>query len=126
VAEEKRYVYIMGAYTGKTHEEIARNIEKAEAFAIACANRGIPFFCPHTHTRHFEEKARANYEFYMNLGFIFLDGAGAILAVPGYENSEGSRREKSRHEAKGKPIFYPSSPDDEEVMSAIERWAKNG
>jgi hypothetical protein len=83
---------------------------------------GLGFFCPHNHTEHFETKASAEENFYRELDMVFLRKiADAILAVPGWEKSSGSRAEIEFAKQKGLPVFFPKSPDD---LGEITSWAR--
>lgn len=121
---ELKVIGIVGPYFGDgTYEVIERNILKAEAFAIALANLGIPFFCSHTHTRHFEAKAKAPESFYKAQDMRFLVKACfALLVVPGWETSAGTRAEIAKFKELGRPVFYPKSPED---LEEILNWREN-
>lgn len=118
-----KIVCIVGPYfSGGDPEKIEYNIRHAEQYAIALANRGIGFFCPHKHTEHFEVKAKAPESFYYELDMIFLRRVvDALLAIPGWEDSVGAQREVTYAKKHGIPVFYPNSPDD---LDEIEKWAK--
>ena len=122
-----KIVFIAGPYIGNgTEEEIERNIKEAEAFAIALANWKIPFFCAHTHTSHFEIKANASENFYKNLDMYILKMAcNAVLATPRWQQSTGAKKEIEWARQKHYPIFFPKSPQDENVLSDIEVWCKS-
>lgn len=79
-----KIAFIAGPYFGDgSYDVIERNIQDAEVVAIELANRGVPFFCPHLHTRHFEAKAKAPEPFYHALDLHFLQNvAGCIIALP--------------------------------------------
>lgn len=118
-----RMIGIVGPYSGDgKFETIEKNIRKAEKYAIALANRGIHFYCAHLHTRHFEVKAKASEEFYKKQDLhIILSTCSALLAVPGWEASDGARIETMTFQQLGRPVFFPESPDD---LDEIEKLAK--
>ncbi|MDR3519333.1 MAG: DUF1937 family protein [Candidatus Pacebacteria bacterium] len=120
-----KIIFIAGAYIGDGKSEtIEHNIREAEKYAIALANERIGFFCPHKHTEHFssEGKATAPEEFYYDLDFHFLTHiADAVLVVPGWENSNGTKRELAWVNEKGMKIFYPKDPTD---IEDVVNWAK--
>lgn len=75
--------------------EIERNINNAlEAFS-ELAREGIGAFCPHGHSAHFEVIAPdVPPEYWYNLDLHFLKTAcDAVLVLPGWGNSAGSRAE---------------------------------
>jgi hypothetical protein len=121
--KKMKILFIAGPYfSGGAAKKIEQNIRHAEQYQIALANRGIGFFCPHNHTEHFEIKANAPEIFYRKLDMIFLERAvDALLAVPGWENSRGARREIEYAQKRRLKIFYPSSPQD---LDEVEKWAK--
>jgi hypothetical protein len=115
-----KIVFIAGPYIGDgTPAVIAANIKEAESYAVALANHGIGFFCPHLHTHHFETKARAEETFYHALDFHFLTHADAILLTPRWQSSSGARRERDWALAKGLPVFYPDSPSPQDMYEIV-------
>jgi len=118
-----KIVFIAGPYFGDGDKaKIQDNIRNAEKYRIVLANSGIGFFCPHNHTEHFEIKASANEDFYRELDMIFLQKtADAILAIPGWETSNGAKAEIEFAKRKGLPVFYPGSPAD---LGKVIAWAK--
>ena len=121
-----KIIFIAGAYIGDgTVPVIERNIREAEKYAIALANREVGFFCPHKHTEHFNigEKSTAPEQFYYDLDFHFLKNiADAVLVVPGWENSKGTKKELEWVKEKGLKIFYPKDPTD---IEEVVKWAKS-
>jgi len=120
-----RVVFIAGPYIGDgNYEVIERNIREAEKYQIALANHQVGFFCSHCHTEHFScGKATATEDFYFNLGMQFLGRiADAVLAVPGWEKSNGARYEIEWAKKKGLPVFYPKDPGD---IREIVEWSRN-
>ncbi len=116
-----KVVGIVGPYYGNGNFfVIEKNIIHAECYAIALANRGIPFYCGHLHTRHFEKKAGAPESFYKKQDMYFLVSAcSALLVVPGFETSPGTKAEIAEFQKLGRPIFYPKSTQD---LEELERW----
>ena len=117
-----KIVFIAGPYSGNNSAKIEKNIRDAERYEIALANAGIGFFCPHLHTEHFEKKAKAPESFYIKLDRIFLKRvADAMLVLPGWENSKGTRAEVKWAKKNKMKMFFPKSPDD---LKEIITWAK--
>lgn len=120
-----KIIFIAGPYTGDgTFESIERNIREAEKYQIALANKEIGFFCAHNHTEHFSSKkgATAPEDFYYELDLQFLKRlADAVLAMPGWEQSWGAKREIEWAQKNNLPIFFPKSPDD---IQDIVEWNK--
>ena len=106
-----KIVFIAGPYIGDGRvDTIEANIREAESYAIALANAGIGFFCPHLHTHHFGTKARADETIYHALDFHFLTHADAVLFTPRWHTSSGARRERAWAIAKDLPLFYRIHP----------------
>jgi hypothetical protein len=120
-----KIIYIAGAYIGDSKTEtIEYNIREAEKYAIALADREIGFFCPHKHTEHFHsgKKSSASEQFYYNLDFYFLTKiADAVLVVPDWENSLGTKKEVEWAKQNGLKIFYPKNPTD---IEEVVKWAR--
>lgn len=118
-----KIIFIAGPYFGNGDRSMIHdNIRHAEKYQIALANAGLGFFCPHNHTEHFEAKASADENFYRQLDMIFLrKTADAVLAIPGWETSSGSRAEIEYAKKIGLPVFFPESPDD---LYEVMAWAK--
>ena len=118
-----KIVFIAGPYFGDgDYKKIEENIRNAEKYQIQLANRGIGFFCPHNHTEHFEKKAKAEEKFYRELDMLILSKvADAVLAIPGWEKSNGARAEIKWATVNNLKIFYPKSPED---LSDIISWSR--
>jgi hypothetical protein len=116
-----KVVAILGPYFGDgKHDTIAANIKEAESYAIALASLGIGFFCPHTHTRHFEELAKADEHFYYALDMmIYSRAADAALLTPRWRSSKGAVREHTWCQNNNIRCFFPTSVDD---MNEIMEW----
>lgn len=118
-------VFIAGPYIGDgSYEVIDKNIGEAEQVAIELANRDIFFFCPHTHTRHFEAKAGAEEQFYKAMDMSYLDDCDCAVATPRWRESSGARNEVKRCVNQNKQVFYLRSLDDVVTYDAIEFFAK--
>lgn len=113
---------ISGHYTGDGSQEvIAKNIAIAEKFAIALANKGIGFFCPHCNSAQHEIKGSIiGPQFYVDLNLeIQKRATDAILMIPGWKTSPGAVNEIKLAKKMDKPIFYPN---DENDLQEIEMW----
>ena len=120
-------VFIAGPYFGDgKYETIEANVKEAERYAIALANRGVFFFCPHIHTSHFGYKAKNKdgENYYKALDFVYLKMCKGILMMPRWKESSGARDEHEWAMGNNLNIFYPKSPNDNEVMDILEKWAK--
>jgi len=89
------YVYIAGKYTDDTVFQVERHILAARKIAVECANRGIKFFCPHTHTAHFDTYSQnKSWQYYMDLCTpILYNVCNSIVMVANWEDSAGAKYE---------------------------------
>jgi hypothetical protein len=119
-----KIVFIAGPLTtggDGSREYIEKNIKSAEEYAFALAKAGVGFFCAHTHTSNHHGKAPE--DFYYKLDFEILKrAADAVLALPGWEKSQGAKREVEWAKENNLPIFYPESPGD---IEDVVKWAKS-
>lgn len=97
------YVYIAGKYTDETSAQIEQHILAAKEIAIKCANNNIKFFCPHTHTAHFEEYSQnTSWQYYMDLCHpILREVCNTIVMVPNWRDSKGAKYELELAETYG-------------------------
>ena len=117
-------VYIVGPYNAPSQEGIEQNIRQAEKVAIALAEAGIFFICPHLNTAHFGTKAQADESFYYRLGLKFVDVANVLLVLPGWEKSSGTLGEIERAKLRGKPIYFMRTLETKQIMLFIN-WLIN-
>lgn len=103
------------------NQAIDKNIRRAEEVAIALSELGIEFFCPHTHTAHFQYKSKATEEFYLTMGLNHLYDCQAIIMIPGWEMSKGSQIERNTALSWELPVFL--WPFDKNLI--IEWWKEN-
>ena len=120
-----QFVYIAGPYSGKTHDhqsynEIDANIAQAREAAKFLAENGMPFYCPHTNTAHFEVIAPdLPVEYWYEMDNVFVDLSSAVFLVEGWQVSLGTQGEMRRARRSGKPIFYP-----DEGRALVDWWYK--
>ena len=99
-----RIAYIAGPYRASTPHGILQNVRKAEAVAIKYWQKGYAVICPHKNSALFDGLLPDE---------VWLEGYLAILArcdvcvmLPGWENSEGARKEHDFARAHGIEIVY--------------------
>lgn len=114
-----KVAYIAGAYRADTHHGIELNIRKAEAVAIELWQMNYAVICPHKNTAHFDGLAPdvvwldGDLEFIDRLD-IYQD---CLVMLPGWEKSEGAKREREFAIARHLPIFYWSQ--DREILQDL-------
>lgn len=104
------YVYISGRYgDADGYAVIHDRINRAREAAAACARAGIPFFCPHLNSAHFEQVTpEAPVKFWLKQDAIFMQRASAILVVEHeWELSTGTKDDVERaRRVLSIPVFF--------------------
>ena len=125
VMNSHSYVYIAGPYmdSDKFHDfrgyhEIDRNIARAREAAAFLANNGVPYFCPHLNSAHFEViTPDVKPEYWYQMDIELLKPASAILLLEGWEKSSGTCKEIIVAYGLPIPVFYPDEGDE-----LVEWW----
>ncbi len=109
-----KVLYIAGPYRSATEWGVEQNIARAEAIALACWRKGWAVFCPHKNTAHFG--GAADDRVWLQGDLEILSRCDALLAIPGWEKSEGAKRELLFAENLGIPTYTGADiPSPEEV-----------
>lgn len=96
--------YVAGAYRDTRGAWFIReNIRAAEAVALSLWQRGIPALCPHKNTALFDGAAPD--EVWLAGDLVMLARCDAVVLVPGWRKSAGTRAEVEFAEARGIPVF---------------------
>lgn len=99
-------IYIAGAYSGPDYLAIEDNIQRARKVAALLANHGYGFFCPHSHSAHFEcITPEVPPAYWYELDLLFLRDCDGIYLLPGWEKSTGSVAEAGQAAQNGLPVF---------------------
>lgn len=109
-----KFVYIAGPYMDKAKKhdytgyfEIDANIRHALQAAAAFAVAGVGYFCPHQHSAHMEViTPSVPPAFWYELDNKFLESCDAILMLPGWEESSGSKKELGLAKQLDLNVFY--------------------
>lgn len=86
-----KVVYIAGPFRAESGWEIEQNIRRAECLALEAWRAGFAVICPHTNTRFYSGAAPD--EVWLEGDLEILRRCDAVLLVPGWENSTGTRWE---------------------------------
>ncbi len=105
-----KIAYIAGPYgnPGTGYNIIEKRIQNARDCAIALAEKGWGYFCPHLNSAHFEAilpNIPSSYWYELD-NAILMRAADAIVMLPDWMNSTGACRELELAETKGLDIFY--------------------
>ncbi len=114
-------IYIAGPYRADTSSEVDANINRARDAMAALLRMGHTPFCPHAHTARFErDYPDIADEVYLEQDLRWLHHCDAVLRLPGWETSAGTRAELDAAYDMGMMIY--TSIDE---VPTIER-ASNG
>lgn len=105
-----KVVYIAGKYRGPNAWAVEQNIRAAEEVAARVIQLGMMPLCPHKNTAHME--GLADDEFFLAGTMELLRRCDAVVLVPGWDKSTGTRAEVTEARALGIPVFGLESGDD--------------
>ncbi len=92
-------IYIAGPYRADTIEQRDANIQQARDACAEIFRRGHTPFCPHAMTARFDDDyPDIDDERFLETGIKWLECCDAILMLPGWEDSSGSRAERKMAE----------------------------
>lgn len=92
---------------------IQTNIRVAEAVALSLWQRGVPALCPHLNTAMFDGAAPD--EVWLAGDLVMLARCDAVVLVPGWQSSAGTKSEVKFARERGIPVFEAGSPE-------LEQW----
>jgi hypothetical protein len=88
-----RLIYVSGKYNGKTHEDIAYNIDVATKASIELFKRGWNVITPHKNTAHYEEILDLEQEQWMHRYLDLLRRSDVIFLLKDWRQSKGAKIE---------------------------------
>lgn len=98
-SERNQIVYVAGPYSAQTMGEIKMNIKRAEIYAAILWAKGYTVICPHKNTAFMD--GIVSYEKFMDGCLTILSRCNILFLMPGYEQSEGAKREYRFAQKKG-------------------------
>lgn len=98
-----RFVYVAGKFRGKNPWEVESNIRYAEDYSMRLWELGVPNICPHTIGRHLEGVVPDSFVLPVMVSLMLK--CDAVLVLPGWEESSGTRGEMKEAHEHGMPIF---------------------
>jgi hypothetical protein len=99
-----KIIYTAGPYRGDGWNAVFENIIRARTAARQLWLRGWAVICPHANTLFMDGPDIAAMNF-IEGDLAIIDRCDAILMLPGWERSEGSKMEYSRAVELGMPIY---------------------
>lgn len=116
-------IYVAGPYRAATRDAIARNIDAARVIGISAAALGWFPVIPHANTAHMElDLPGLGDEFWLAGTLEMMERCDAVVLVPGWESSAGTRGEIIRAEELHLPIFR--SLDALPSADVFRDWAR--
>lgn len=109
-------VYISGPYSAVSEERRKENILRARIVGQILLVHGIAPIVPHTMTDGWE-RIITDKEKFMQMDFEIIRRVDALLFLPGWENSNGCKRELAFAKSIGKPCFF--------TIGELLAWAKS-
>jgi nucleoside 2-deoxyribosyltransferase len=105
-----KVIYIAGKYRGPNAWAIEQNIRAAEDVAARVWAMGMVALCPHANSRHMDGVATD--EHFLAGTLELLGRCDAVVLVPGWEKSSGTRAEIAEAQALCKPVFGLDTGND--------------
>lgn len=105
-------VYVAGPYRAITVWQVECNIHRAREVGIEVARAGFMPLVPHANTAHYD--GIQSDEFWLRGTMELLRRADAVMLVPGWVKSEGTRLEIEEANRLGLPVF--------ETIEALQAW----
>lgn len=117
---EIKVVYVAGAYSGSSKAEVERNIARAREYGKKILPGGFAPIVPHAISAHWEEdpqfKLWTHDDWMQRFCLPLLDRCDAILMMPGWEHSKGSRMEYEHACKTGKPFLFDVNLEHEQKV----------
>lgn len=98
-------IYVAGKYRAATREAVAANIEAARQVGIEAARLGWYPVIPHANTGHMEDDLQHADQFWLAGTLELMTRCDAVVLVPGWETSEGTRGEIAKADQLQIPVY---------------------
>lgn len=115
-----KVVYIAGKYCGPTPWDVQKNIALAAAVAAQVWEIGLVALCPHTNSAHME--GAATDEQFLAGTLELMRRCDAVILVPGWSTSAGTKAEIAEAMRLGLPVFGIDEHLDESLLR-LAAWA---
>jgi hypothetical protein len=117
VASAMVRVYVAGPFRAGHSLGMELNIRRAEIVSHAVFACGACAVCPHTQTRFFQGSLPD--QTWIDATLAMMLGCGAVLVLPGWRESAGTRGEVAAARSLGMPVEF--LPGDLYSLSEVER-----
>jgi hypothetical protein len=107
-----KVVYLAGAFRGSTAWEVECNVRRAEEVGHAVLKAGAMPLIPHANTRFFHGECED--QFLVDGTLELMRRCDAVLRVPGWENSVGTRGELHEASRLRMPVLH--------TMEELHEW----
>ena len=97
-------LYVAGPYRGGNAWDTRENIRRAERVAMECWRAGFAVICPHTNAANGEGWLPDHV--WMEGDLTRMRRCDAVVVVPDWERSEGTRAEIEMARKEGIPVFF--------------------
>jgi hypothetical protein len=109
-----KVVYVAGRFRADSHWGIVKNVRAAEALALEVWRLGAAALTPHMNTANFQGALPD--QVWTDGTLALLEKCDAVVLVPGWEDSQGTRGEVRRAIDLGIPVFYE--------LFGLESWLR--
>lgn len=100
-------IYVAGAYRARTRQAVELNIQAARAVGLLCCQKGWSPVVPHANTGHLDAlDPTIGDQFWLDATMELLRRCDALVLVPGWERSKGTRAEIAEAQVRGIPVYY--------------------
>ena len=99
-----KIVYVAGPFRGKTAWDVEQNVRRAEEMGFKVAELGAMPLMPHANTRFFN--GLFTDDFWITGTLCLLERCDAMIVLPGWENSTGTKGEIRLCEDRDIPYFF--------------------
>lgn len=100
------------------------NVQQAREIAKELWDEGFAVVCPQTNTEHMDSAGHSNVEMFLRGDKEIITRCDAVIMLPGWEESDGARKEFAFAHDIGKPVYiWPNKPErDPTGRDGIQRY----
>lgn len=103
-------VYVAGPYRHPLRSGVEQNIQRARTVGLQCCRKGWSPIIPHSNTGHLDAVDETiGDEFWLASTMELMRRCDAVVLVPGWKESSGTRSEIQEAQIRGIPVYYVES-----------------